>query len=109
MPGPLLTTASTIMCPHGGMAVLKTSNSSTSAGARVLLESDEHEVRGCPFTVPGQYRPCKSIKWSAGPHKVTVNGKKVLVRTSVGICRSEDKIVQGIAVIMQTQLKATAL
>ena len=52
MPGGVLTTASTILCPHGGIAVLTTANARvTAGGAPVLLESDIHTVAGCPFEI----------------------------------------------------------
>ena len=110
MPGPLLTTASKIMCPHGGTAVLKTSNSTTSASAaRVLLESDVHDVFGCSFTIASNYRPCRTIEWSAGASKVKVDNTRVLLRTSVGACKSGEGITQGIALITYTQQKAKGL
>ncbi len=105
MPGNLLTTASRILCPHGGMLVLKTSNTTTSAGAKVLLESDVHEVRNCPFTIGTKYTPCKTVSWKTGG-SVTVGGKKVLVRSSIGQCKSGENVIQGIAVIATTQLRA---
>ena len=111
MAGALLTTASTIMCPHGGRAVLDTTNQPTSAGARVLLESDIHNVFGCTFNVSGVYRPCKSIKWSAGATRVKIGVTRALVRSSVGTCMSEPLgkgNPQGVALINQTQQKAKA-
>jgi hypothetical protein len=109
MPGPLLTTTSTIKCPHGGTAVLLTANTTTSAGARVLLESDMHDVFGCTFTVGTKYQPCLSITWSAGASKVRIRGTRALVRSSVGKCWSGPKGTgnpQGVAMIGQTQQRA---
>ncbi len=105
MPGNVLTTASRILCPHGGVLVLKTSNTTTSAGAKVLLESDVHEVRGCPFTVGSNYTPCKRVSWKTGG-SVTVGGTRVLVRSSIGQCKSGAGVIQGIAMIATTQLRA---
>jgi hypothetical protein len=106
MPGALLTTSSQIKCPHGGTAVLKTANTTTSAGARVLVETDVHDVFGCLFTVGTKYQPCTKITWTAGAGSVTINGKRALVMSSVGLCQHE-RITQGIALIAQTQQKAT--
>jgi hypothetical protein len=110
MPGHFLTTASTIMCPHGGSAILQTSNTVVKAeGAPVLLETDIHPVAGCPFTLPGpKPSPCVRIEWSAGTTKVKVGGTPALVRSSVGRCISPEGAPQGVAVIVNTQMKVTA-
>ncbi len=110
MPGRILTTASTIMCPHGGQATLTTSNTSVLAdSAPVLLESDIHTVAGCPFTLPGpKPSPCVRIEWSAGASSVTVDGTPVLIESSMGRCISPEGAPQGLAVIVNTQVKGSA-
>ena len=106
----LLTTSSTIQCPHGGQAVLTTANSRVSADhARVLLESDVHIITGCPFTVGSSPSPCVRIDWSGGASKAQVNGTSVLLKTSIGQCLNAPGGVQGVAVIVNTQMKASAL
>lgn len=98
------------MCMHGGQAILFTSNTRLSIdGAHALLESDIHPVVGCPFTIGPKYSPCIRIEWTAGSTQLAVNGTKVLVRTSVGKCFSAEGAIQGIANIVNTQMKATAL
>lgn len=107
MPGPILTTSARILCPHGGQAVLRTDNDTTRAGTDMLLETDVHDVYGCSFTVGPKYQPCTKIEWSAGADALTVRGTKVLVTSSVGTCKHE-KVVQGFALIVSTQMKASA-
>ena len=109
MPGQILTTSSTIQCPHQGVATLLTSNATTSAGSMMLLESDIHIVAGCTFLAgtPG-YSPCITIEWSAGADAVSVNGTSVLVTTSIGTCKSGEGAPQGVALIGKTQAKASA-
>jgi hypothetical protein len=106
----LLTITSTIQCPHGGQAVLTTANSKVSAErATVLLESDVHTITGCPFTVGSSPSPCVRIDWSGGATKAQVNGTAVLLKTSIGQCLNAPGGVQGVAVIVNTQMKASAL
>ena len=108
MPGSILTTASTIMCPHGGRATLFTSNRKAFAGdTPTLLESDIHPVVGCPFTVGSKYSPCIRIEWSAGASRATVYGAPVLVRSSIGKCLNAEGAPQGVATIVNTQIKAS--
>ena len=109
MPGQILTTTSTITCTHGGRAILLTANTRVIVdGAPALLESDVHFVLGCPFTVGTKYSPCVRIEWTAGAGKVKAVKQKVLLRSSVGKCINAEGAPQGLALIMNTQLKATA-
>jgi hypothetical protein len=109
MPGNILTTNSTIMCPHGGRATLFTSNTRVFAGnALALLESGIHPVVGCPFTVGTKYSPCVRIEWSAGASRATINGTPVLVQSSIGKCINAEGATQGVAIIVNTQIKASA-
>jgi len=110
MPGNILTTASTVMCIHGGQAILFTSHTKgIGSGSPVLLESDVHPVVGCPFTLPGgKYSPCVRIEWSAGANQVAVNGVAVLVQSSLGKCLSAEGAIQGVATKVNTQIKASA-
>ena len=108
MAGNILNTSSTIMCPHGGQATLFTSNTRVFAdGAPALLESDIHPVVGCPFTVGPKYSPCVRMEWSAGASKVAIGGTPVLVQTSVGRCLNAESATQGVAIIVNTQIKAS--
>lgn len=109
MPGNLLTVASTIMCPHGGQAILTTGNAKVMAdGAPVLVETDVHPVVGCPFTVGPKYSPCVQIRWSAGAAQTAIDGVPALVQSSIGLCLSPESAPQGVAVIASTQMKASA-
>lgn len=104
---PICTTSSTIQCPHGGMAMLLTSNSVMQVqGAFALLETDVHPVVGCPFTLGTVYHPCVRIRWSAGATQTKVNGIPVLLQTSLGLCYAADQAPQGVALIAQVQTLA---
>lgn len=106
-----LTTASTIMCPHGGRANLVTANTNVFAnGSPALLKSDIHPVIGCLFTrLNGQYSPCVRIEWSSGSTKTVANNTAPLVNSSIGNCYSAENAIQGVATIVTTQIKASAL
>lgn len=109
MAGNCLTTTSTIMCPHGGQATLMTTNTHASAGgAKILLESDVHTVTGCPLMEGQKSSPCVRIEWSSGAGKASVNGTAILVKSSIGECKNGEGASQGVATIVNTQLKASA-
>jgi len=109
MPGFVLTSASTILCTHGGSASVVPSNTKTLAdGAPILVESDIHRVAGCPFMIGPAPSPCVQIAWSAGAAKVSVDGTAVLVQSSIGQCKAGTGAVQGVAIIADTQSKVQA-
>jgi len=113
MPGNILTISSTVLCMHGGSAILTTANSRVMAdNVPALLESDVHSVAGCPFQIPvgvgTKPSPCIRIEWSGGSTQVQVNGVGVLLQSSIGKCFSPEGAMQGIASIVNTQLKASA-
>jgi hypothetical protein len=105
-----LTTASSIMCPHGGQAILVTSNTQSSAGHMpMLLQSDQHMIAGCPFAVGPVYTPCMTIQWQAPAVQVTVNDVGVLTQSSVGLCLNAAGAPQGTAIVVNTQMQVDSL
>lgn len=103
---PILTTTSTVMCPHGGMAQLVTTNAEMLIrGAPALLQTDLHPIVGCPFT-PVAYLPCVSIRWVSGATQTSVRNVPVLLQTSVGLCLNAAQVPQGTAIVVQVQQEA---
>ena len=100
---PILTTASIVMCPHGGMAQLITSNTEALIeGAPALLMTDVHPIVGCPFT-PVAYSPCVLIRWVTAATQTSVHQVPVLLQTSVGLCLNAAQVPQGTALVVQVQ------
>ncbi|QBE66509.1 hypothetical protein [Pseudoduganella lutea] len=106
---PILTTASTVMCPHGGQALLITSNTdAVIAGAPALLQTDVHPIVGCPFT-PVAYSPCLTIQWVTGATQTSVRGVPMLLQNSVGLCLNAAQAPQGTAIVVQVQQQAKGI
>ena len=106
---PILTAASTVMCPHGGMALLTTGNTEALlGGAPALLLTDVHAIVGCPFT-PVAYSPCIVIRWVMGATQTTVHNIPVLLQNSVGLCLNAAQVPQGTAIVVQVQQKAKGI
>lgn len=111
MATPILTTASTLQCPHGGSVTLQTSNTQALIEqSPALLVTDVDTVSGCPFTVPAgpgtKPQPCVTVRWMVGATQTKVNGTPVLLQNSVGLCYSAEQIPQGPPVVVQTQQQA---
>jgi hypothetical protein len=107
---PILTTASTVLCPHGGTLTLITSNTTSRVdGAPMLLVIDVHPIVGCPFAVGPKPQPCVVARWVAGASRTKVNQTPVLLTNSVGICHSAEQIPQGPPNIVKVQQKARGI
>src|SRR4051812_21034838 len=80
----ILTTQSTIQCPHGGRAILTTKNAVVFCGdVPALVVSDVHQVAGCAFTLPnGKPSPCVKIEWSNGSSISTADDTALLTSAS---------------------------
>jgi hypothetical protein len=97
------------MCPHGGQALLLTSNTEALIdGAPALLQTDLHPIVGCPFT-PVAYSPCVMIRWITAATQTSVRNVPVLLQTSVGLCLNAAQTPQGIAVVLQVQQRGKGI
>jgi hypothetical protein len=104
MPAPVLTTASKLMCPHGGQVTIVSTSTITIQGAQVATIADQFLIAGCAFTVPpGKPQPCVRIQWMSGAVKLTIGGVPAVLATSPGICMSVDQIPGGPPIVMFTQ------
>jgi hypothetical protein len=107
--GKILTTAATILCPHGGSVSIVSSNTTTKAGGAAMVRaSDTFIVAGCAFSTPAGPHPCVSIMWQAPATRVKAAGDPVLTDASIGLCQAADQAVQGTAIIQTTQAGVAA-
>jgi hypothetical protein len=107
--GEVLTAGSTIMCPHGGTVLAVPSDPKvTLGGDPIVLSTDTFTVGGCPFA-PVSPHPCVLVEWQLPANKSTANSTAILTTESVGMCKSADGAVQGVALIVATQPKVTSL
>ena len=104
MAGNTLTTASVMMCPHGGSVSAISTSPRATASATVLRSADTYLIAGCPFVLPnGVASPCVTIQWSSPDTSVKVGGAPTLSQGSVGLCMSALQAPQGTAQILSTQ------
>jgi hypothetical protein len=103
MAGDTLTTASTMMCPHGGTVTGIPGSPRVSAGAVVLRSSDTFVVAGCPFFVGTVASPCVTVRWVVPDARVTVAGGPTLSQGSTGLCMGPTSAPQGPVQILATQ------
>lgn len=107
MAGHALTTAATMMCPHGGTVTGISTSPRVSAGAPVLRASDTFVVAGCAFAPGGAASPCVSVQWVVPDSRVTVGGSPTLSTGSTGLCTSALQAPQGPVQIVSTQPRAS--
>jgi hypothetical protein len=107
---PILTTTSTVTCPHAGQAQLITSNTEAKVeDAPMLLQTDMHSVIGCTFAPGGVYTPCVTIRWVSGATQIQIQGVPVLLQNSVGLCLNAAQAPQGVALVVQVQTQAKGI
>ena len=109
MPG-LLTTASFMMCPHGGQVMVSSANARVKAGGVfVVRPSDVFTIVGCPFNIAGSPHPCVQVQWVATNIRSQVISDFTLSEASVGLCLAPDMAPQGTVLINFTQPRVGGL
>jgi len=103
----LLTTASTLLCPHGGTVTATPASTNVIAGAPVLTESATCMIAGCAFVVGTVPSPCVTVQWVAPAARVSIGGTPALTAASVGLCIGATGAPQGPVQIAATQTAAT--
>lgn len=109
MAGATVTTASTLMCPHGGTVSIVSSNTKVSVnGSYAALATDTFTISGCPFqlpTTPPTPSPCITVQWLVTDTQTGVNGTPTLSESSSGLCLSAMQAPQGPVSITAAQAK----
>jgi hypothetical protein len=106
----IITIENEIQCPHGGMAVLTTSNTLfTVAGSPALLATDTPTIAGCVFNISGVPSPCVLIEWSGAAESLTVSGAGVVLATSIGLCCNAAGAPQGPAIVNDSTPEVDAI
>lgn len=97
MPGALYHAGARGLCPHAGTVSTVSTNKRVFVGGQaVATAGDVTTVAGCPFQVPVlKAQPCVTVTWLAPAKRVFVNGQAALLKTSAGLCKSAEQIVQG--------------
>jgi hypothetical protein len=102
-----LTTASVMMCPHGGTVQAVTTNSKVKAGgAPVLRSTDTFIIAGCPFLIVLVPHPCVTVQWVQPAARSKISDP-TLTLASIGLCQAADQAPQGTVIIASTQPSAT--
>ena len=103
----LITTASTLQCPHGGTVTGAPSATKATADAILLRATDSFTIAGCPFNVSGSPSPCLTVQWASSATKVRHDGDFVLTSASVGLCIGAGP--QGTVIVSATQSQVSGL
>jgi hypothetical protein len=100
---PLLTTASTLMCPHGGTVTASPGATKAKADAVLVRKGDSFSIAGCPFMIGSNPHPCVSVNWVVAATRVKHDGDFVLTSASTGLCLAADQAPQGTVIVANTQ------
>lgn len=102
MAGQALSTASTMMCPHGGTVTGIPASPRATASAALLRSTDTFVIAGCPFVIGGVPSPCVTVQWVVPDNRVKVAGGPTLSQGSTGLCMSAASAPQGPVQILTT-------
>lgn len=111
MPGFLIDTTATILCPHGGQAKIIPKQVRVRIGGQPVatLDGVYPVAPPCPFTIGPKPSPCAQLKWMVPALRVRVAGKQPLVQSSVGLAQSAENAPQGPPVVVKTQVRVRAM
>jgi hypothetical protein len=100
----MLTTASVMMCPHGGMVqAIPSSTAVQFGGAPVVTAADTFMIAGCPFMIVLVPSPCLTVQWIQPATQSQVGSNPTLTEASVGLCLAATQAPQGPVMISSTQ------
>lgn len=108
--GALLTTSSSLSCPHGGTVSITSSNTHAKAdGSYIVRSSDTFTIAGCPFMLGSSPHPCVKVDWQVATMRNKAAGDPALADDSVGLCVAGDNAPQGTVLVNNTQRKASGV
>ena len=106
----LLNTDSMLMCPHGGMVqIISTNTRVQMGGGFAARSSDTFVIAGCPFMVALVPHPCVQVQWVQPAARSQVVSDFTLTEASVGLCLAPDHTPQGMVLIAMTQPQVSGL
>ena len=104
----LLTTSSSLQCPHGGTVSISTTNTQVRAGGAFLARSsDLFTIAGCPLNVASAPHPCVRVQWTQTALRSKAVGDFTLTEASVGLCLAADNATQGVVLVNSTQRRVS--
>jgi hypothetical protein len=109
MPGPLVTVAATIICPHGiPVQSMPSAPRVMAGGAPVITFADTNVVSGCPFMAGPVPMPCVRVQWLMGTTRVLVGGQPAVIQGGTGLAIAAQGSPNGPAQVVQTQPRVVA-
>ena len=104
----MLTTASVLMCPHGGtVQAIPSSTAVQFGGAPAVTAADTFMIAGCAFMIGPVPSPCLTVQWVSPGLQSQVNSNPTLTESSVGLCLAATQAPQGPVTISSTQPQVT--
>jgi hypothetical protein len=111
MAAPLVTTASTLLCAHGGQVSIISTNLRVRVGGQpAALAGDTYLIAGCPFLAPPPVpNPCLQVQWVVPAARVRVLGQPVVLQASTGLGLDAKQVPQGPVSVVATQPRVGGL
>jgi hypothetical protein len=108
MPGFVFHVGAMAACPHGGQVSEITTNVRVRVNGQFAVTSaDQFPIAGCALSSALPPSPCVLVKWVVPALRVSVNGQKVVLQSSVGACVNPAQAPQGPPLVITTQTRVT--
>ena len=86
MGAPVLTSGSTVLCPHAGSVMLSSIEPRVKAmGQPVATLKQPDTVSACTFQVSGAPAPCVTVNWVTTATRVRAGGVPLILQNSMGL------------------------
>jgi hypothetical protein len=107
--GAIITTAATMLCPHGGTVTGTVAGSKrATAGAQILTVNDTFLIAGCAFNIASVPHPCVRVQWITGAYESMAVHGAILTTDAQGLCLAADQAPQGPPILTPAQTRAMA-
>lgn len=109
MGSPLLTSAASALCVHGGRVIATGQSRVRIAGAPVVTVADAGVVSGCSFRAGDGPDPCTSVRWTGHTTRVLIGGQLAVLEAGAGLTLSARQTPTGPIIVAESQSRVTAI
>lgn len=109
MGDPLVTSAASAYCVHGGRVNAAGQSRVRVAGAPVITVLDGGVVSGCPFQAADGPDPCITVRWTRHTTRVRIQGQPAVLQMGAGLSLSARLVPAGPITVAADQIRVTAI
>lgn len=98
----LLSSASNVVCPHGGSVQFQQADLRVHVSGTPVVHLDVATVSGCQF-----FRPCTRVVFSTGTLRAFAGKQALLTAASNGMCEAADGTPNGPVQVLTSDVRVS--